>query len=570
MKQNLSVVLVLLVSLSVLSTLSAQGPPLGPLQGRGAGQGRGPARDPRELPTGTAVIRGRIIAADTSTPIRRAQVRASGGGGGARLVSTDADGRFEFRDLPAGRWEISASKAGYVTLRFGQRRPFEAGRPIELANGQVLQGADLALPRGAAITGRVFDEFGDPVAAARVQVLRYQLVQGERRLMPTGSAGLSDDTGAFRVYGLMPGDYFVSATLRALPFEDPNDSSTYAPTYFPGTGSVQEAQRITVGLGQEQGNISFALLPVRAVRVTGTAIDSAGNPLSGGAVMLLPADATFGPPGLFGGGGNRIGSDGRFTIANVAPGSYTITATAGRPREASVELASMPLSVGNEDITGITLVTSNGATLTGRIAAAADATGTLAPAGIQVSVQQVPARRGVLPARPGRAEADGTFEVTNLFGQGLIRVNGLPQDWTLKSVMADGTDVTDTLLEFTPNEEIPGVQIVVTNRVTEVSGTVTGGDGKPARDYTVVVFPDDETKWTAPSRYIRSARPDQQGLFKVRALPPAPRYLAIAVDYLEDGQANDAEFLAEAKERGTRFALAEGESKAIELKLLER
>ena len=103
--------------------------PLAALLVMGQG-GRGPVRDPRgDQPAGTAVIRGRILAADTSTPIRRAQVRASTGGSnrGARLVSTDAEGRFELRDLPAGRWDVTASKAGYVTLQYTfHRYPFEA------------------------------------------------------------------------------------------------------------------------------------------------------------------------------------------------------------------------------------------------------------------------------------------------------------------------------------------------------------------------------------------------------------------------------------------------------------
>ena len=176
-------------------------------------------RDAREQQaTGTAVIRGRIVAADTGAPIRRAQVRAvSSDTRGSRLATTDGQGRFEFRDLPAGRWELTASKAGFVTLRFGQRRPFEAGRPVELGDAQIVERTDIALPRGAAITGRVFDEFGDAVAGARVQVLRYQMVQGTRRLTPTGIGDQSDDTGAFRLFGLTPGDYYVSATLRALP-----------------------------------------------------------------------------------------------------------------------------------------------------------------------------------------------------------------------------------------------------------------------------------------------------------------------------------------------------------------
>src|SRR5471032_2162690 len=150
-----------------------------------------------------------------------------------------------------------------------------------------MEKADFALPKGAAITGHVVDEFGDPVANARVQVLRYQLVQGTRRLTPSGGGAQSDDTGAYRIYGLPPGEYYVSATLRAGngPFDDQNgDATSYASTYYPGTGNVAEAQRVTLGFGTEQPNVSFALQPVRAVKISGTALNSSGTALAGGAV----------------------------------------------------------------------------------------------------------------------------------------------------------------------------------------------------------------------------------------------------------------------------------------------
>lgn len=575
MKRSL-LVLLLLLAASDLTPFAAQAPPTGPPQGRGAGQGRGqaPARDAREQAAGTAVIRGRIVSAENGTPIRRAQVRATSGAERARLVSTDADGRFEFRDLSAGRWNLTASKAGFVTLRYGQRRPFEAGRPIELAEKQVMDRADLALPRGAAITGRVFDEFGDPVAGARVQVMRYQLVQGTRRLTPAGGASQSDDTGAFRVFGLMPGDYYISATLRALQVDDPADATSYAPTYFPGTGSVQDAQRIPVLLGQEQSGINFALLPVRTVRVTGVAINSMGIPLAGGNVMLMPSDSLGGPlvfAGGGGGGGGRVGGGGRFTLSNVVPGSYTLLVTSGggRQQNAEAEVGSLSLTVGSEDLENVTLITGRGATLSGTIATAPGVAATLAPNGIQVGVQQIGGTRG-FPNRPGRANADGVFQVASLFGQGVIRVNGLPQGWAITSVMIGGTDVIDTPLDFKPNDEIRGVQILLTNQLTEVSGTARGSDGKPLVDYTVVVFADDETKWTSPSRYIWSTRPDLQGVYKIRGLPASGRYLAVAVDYLEEGEANDPEFLSQVRERAAPFSLADGESKTVGVTLVAR
>lgn len=577
MKHVLAVVVLLFAFATHPAGLLAQDAPPGfPPQGRGAGQARGPARDARERPAGTSVLRGRILTADTGTPVRRAQVRAvSSDSRDTRLVTTDAQGAFEFRDLPAGRWEITASKAGFVTMRFGQRRPFEAGRPVEVADAQVMERVNFSLPRGAAITGRVLDEFGDPVAGARVQALRYQLIQGTRRLTPLGIMAQSDDTGAFRLYGLMPGDYYVSALLRALPLDAPDETTGYAPTYYPGTGSVTEAQPVTLVVGEE-ASISFALMPVRTSRVSGSVLDATGAPLANGIVMLMSPDSIGGPQATFG-AANRIRPDGTFTISNVAPGSYTLTATSGGPggpgrggADVDIEMGSMPVAVADEDLTGITLVTSFGARLTGTVTIGRGSAAKPPAAGFQITAQPVPAGGRGMGARPARVDADGTFALTNLFGPRLIRVNGLPAELTLEAVIVAGADVTDEPVDFAPNQVIEGAQIVLTDRVTQVVGAVSDHDGEPSRDFTVVVFPEDETKWAAPSRYLRSARPDQQGLFKIRALPPGDRYLAVAVDYLEEGGANDPEFLDLIKRRATRFRLEQGASIALDLKLVER
>ena len=103
MKHVLAVV-VLLFAFTDSVGLFAQGARAGfPPQGRGGGWFGG-ARDARERPAGTAVIRGRVLTADTGTPVRRAQVRAvSANNRDTRLVTTDELGTFEFRDLPGGR-----------------------------------------------------------------------------------------------------------------------------------------------------------------------------------------------------------------------------------------------------------------------------------------------------------------------------------------------------------------------------------------------------------------------------------------------------------------------------------
>src|SRR3954469_22580147 len=135
----------------------------------------------RTAKTGTARLRGRVLAADTGSIVRRAQVRVSSPDIGTKTAMTDAQGRYEFKELPAGRFTLSVSKSGFVTMQYGQSRPFEPGRPIELTDAQVMDKADVALPRGSAVQGHILDEFGEPVAEASVSAMRMQYSNGRRR-----------------------------------------------------------------------------------------------------------------------------------------------------------------------------------------------------------------------------------------------------------------------------------------------------------------------------------------------------------------------------------------------------
>ena len=526
-----------------------------------------PARDVPQK-TGTARIRGRVVAADTGQPLRKAQVRAASAElRENRMTSTDAQGRYEIKDLPAGRYQINATKGSYVSLSYGQSRPFEAGKPLEILDAQIVEKVDFALPRGGIITGRVVDEFGEPIADVRVAPMRYQYVQGRRRLNPAGRVVTTNDIGEYRIFGLAPGQYFLSATQQNGPMmmgdSSSDDRSGYAATYYPGTADASQAQRVTLTIGQALTDMNLALVPTRTARVSGTAVDSNGKPLSGGMVMVILRSGAM----MMGMSGAQIKADGTFTVSNLSPGDYMLQAmTPGAPGDMS-EMATGQVTVGGEDVTGVQLAGMKSTIGAGRLIVDPQLAKSLPAAGIRVMAT---------PARPednllagigaGKVNDDYTFEVKTRPGVALIRLMNLPPGWALKSVKQHGSDVTDSGIDFRPNEEVSGIEVELTNQPTEVSGLVTNSRSEPVKDYTVVVFSKDRERWGYMSRFFQSSRPDQDGRYKVKALP-AGEYYAVALDYVEPGEASDPEFLDRVKARATSFSLSDGETKIVDLKI---
>lgn len=522
---------------------------------------------------GTSVISGFVVAADNGQPLRRAQVRlASPETRESRLATTDSQGRFEARDLGAGRYTITASKGGFVPLQYGQRRPSEQGTPIVIGNGQTIERLVIALPRGSVISGRISDEFGEPVAHAVVSAVRIGFAGGSRRPMPAGGENArdtTDDLGQFRLFGLSPGEYYVTANFRAGGGEvtDPaQDATGFAPTYYPGVSNVGEAQRVAVGVGQETMNVSFALIATKLVRITGMVIDSNGAPASGGSVQLTPSDMRSPMPGLRGGNA-RIEATGRFQMTGVAPGQYVLRT---RPGRQNGEFGRLAIAVGAENAENVVLVTAPGATISGRVVGPNGPPQGIAPGDINIQAREgdlgAPGQFVMGDLRSTRVAPNWTFEIGGLIDGRLIRPT-MPQGWALDSVTLNGQDITDTPIELSAGQKVTGLVVTLTNQLTDLSGALTDSRGQPLLDASIVVFPADDRLWTSMSRFIRVARPDQAGRYQIRGLPPHAEYLAVAVQGLENGQANDPEFLAGARAGATALKLERGETKVVDLRM---
>jgi hypothetical protein len=603
----------LLVVLGAAATAQQTPGQIGPPQRPGGNQQ--PARDtpaqPQEAaPTPSGRVTGSVVASDNGRPVKRARVFVSAVElPGGRGILTDDQGVFDLTELPAGRYTLTVSKSGFVSLSYGQRRPLQAGTPLQLADGQQLKGIQFQLPRGSVIGGRVLDEDGEAMPGVMVRVMRYQYLQGERRLTPAG-AGQTDDKGQYRVWGLMPGDYYVNAVARGGAFGGPfggfggpggpgggpggpaggrgglagrggrggpgsgapvgNDQEqiNYAPTYFPGVPSVNEAKPIAVGLSQEVLDINFNMQLVRVARLNGHVLNPDGTAVTSGNVALSIESGGGGRGNQIGMNyGGRIQWDGEFTIGNVPPGRYILRAR-GDDSE-TPQYAAQPVTVSGQDVTDFTVMLAPSATISGLVSF--NGAPGAAPDLSQFRITAPATDQSDLGPQPnGRVGKDGAFVLSGVPpGAHLVRSAGAARGFILKSVTINGRDVTDVPVQVRPGESLANVAVVFTDQQNEINGTVTNEQGTPVPDYTILAFSTDPSLWRPLSRQIMTARPDQTGKYRIRGLPRGEYYL-VAVDPAEQGEWFEPVYLDEHRAGAQRVTLGDGDGKTQDFKIAQR
>jgi hypothetical protein len=137
--------------------------------------------------------------------------------------------------------------------------------------------------------------------------------------------------------------------------------------------------------------------------------------------------------------------------------------------------------------------------------------------------------------------------------------------WRLSRVIMHDADVGDTGIEVPANAAIENIVVEMTNHVGEASGRATDADGNVVRDCFVIAFAQDPVHWTVQTRFVGTARPDLDDLYKLRLLPGD--YYVVAMTDVEQGAWTDPDFLSQARERAVKFSIADGETKTIDLRV---
>jgi hypothetical protein len=256
---------------------------------------------------------------------------------------------------------------------------------------------------------------------------------------------------------------------------------------------------------------------------------------------------------------NRPDQDGRFTLTNVAPGTYRITARGGGVSysengssmtvrgDQQTEWATTEVHVQGNDLDGLILHLQPGLTFTGRFAAAGSEPppDTWKGARIGVQVPRTGASGVVLNGvsvsgvtqRAANAQDDGRFEVTGIqpavYEIAVTLPAAITSTWSVKSITAGGRELRDAPLTFNQGG-IADVIVTLTSEPTVLEGTLSSASGQATSDYYVVLFPADRGLWHPLSPRIRVMRPAADGAFTTRELLPGAYRLAALTDVEDD------------------------------------
>lgn len=541
-------------------------------------------------PTGTAAISGVVMSADASPrPLRLATVVLIGAFTGVlKVTSTDRDGKFTFTSLPADRYNVGASKAPFLGAVAGARRPARPGTPLVLADGQKVNDIVVRLPPAAAISGQITDELGRP-ASALVSVQQRKMQNGERVLISTGNTVATDELGRYRVFGLAPGEYVLSAYRTAfatgsprqltdrefddamrgvVPPPDPVTAPTrYVPTFYPGTSRPGDAGGILLAAGDERAGVDVRLQFGVMGKIEGTLSTSDGQlPPTSNLMMMSVAGGIFQSSAV-----SIARPNGGFTFANVMPGTYVLTANQSGPGGGL--FASQVVEVSG-DQSDVQLVLRPPLTLKGRLTF--DGASAL-PAlnGWQPSLKPMSKALGSGGVTVA-SDTAGAFSIQRL-PPGTYIVNGPPSfganansvTWSLKSVVADGKDITDLPIDLTAETLPKDIVLTFSDKWQSVAGKLQQSNGAPATDYSVIVFPSDKAYWQTGSRRILVGKPDSSGQFTLGGPGiislPAGEYLLAAVTELDRDEQFDPALLASLVAAAVPLSIQPGERKVQDL-----
>lgn len=564
--------------------------------------------------SGAGVLRGVVVSYGTDPkPVRRAIVTVNGEGLlHGRTTITDDQGAFAVTGLPAGRFLVTATKPAHLPSAYGAHQPGRSGVAIQLASGETRADVTLVMARAAVIAGQLRTATGEPVANVDVAAFRVPPAGQNVHLEPAGSS-VTDDRGMYRIFDLPAGEYVIvggvrrrlagtgdaeawsaaqtDGRLRELerrrggvvptatqaPVEVPASAEgryNWAPVYFPGSPSPQQAVPVRVKVSEERDGVDFVVSMTKMATVEGVLIGDA-DAVSSAQFFFNSVGMRLQPLlGVTPQFSTRITPAGRvFTYTGVPPGLFSVTAHV--PAQQG-QWARLEFQATGQDIPDLAMSLRPAVRVTGRVVFEGLET---PPSGALrgATIRPTPTN-GIGQAAAGSTRMGNPFiPAVTINESGAFEIRGVVPDavaltvttpnaagWTPRSIIVNGRDVLDEPLDLTG--DLADVVVTMTNRPTRLSGRISTPTGEPGASLFIAVFPQDKTLWRPGARRITSARADTAGRWSVEGLPPGD-YFLVALTDLVPGELNDDAFLAQLVAGALPLPLAAGEQKVQDLQI---
>lgn len=510
-------------------------------------------------------VRGQVTSI-TGEPLRKAEVtiRSTGRSAYAMMATTDASGAFAFENLAPSKYVVSAQRNGFVSQQaLGRAGSAPNIQALTVDAGQNLTGVTIKLTPHSIITGKVVDEDGDPMYGASVSVLEERYFRGRRTLSPRSNA-MVNDLGEYRIAGLSPGKYYLSASPRGaagpssrrVPVQAETER-TFVTMFYPGAVESSQATPLTLAAGQEARGIDFQMRRAPTVHVRGHVVDEAGNPVQNMSVMILSAD---GPGGSAMGGRGAPQKEGAFDIPGILPGKYTLMANRMMPGRGRSS-AYLSIQVGSRDLEGVVL----------QMAPALEVAGTIAAEG-DPDLKAARVTLDPMDAFPPDMHSSRNLAAGNAFtipgvvpGRYRVDVFGAPDGYYLKSVRAGGQELMESGLSI--SSSVAGLELTLGKGATTVTGAVTDTDGKPLGQALVALTPPEgkRDQW----RLFKIAVADQNGQYSIRNLIPGEyKLFAFQPGAVDPASIQNPETLQEVESKGSVVKLGQNATETVPLKVI--
>jgi hypothetical protein len=463
-----------------------------------------------QSPTDTGGISGTILDQQKGQPLKGTDVCLSGPENSCAF--TEADGRFDFR-VAAGRYTLTARRAGYISGVYGAR-PGGQGTVLAVVPGMLIGDLKFRLQRFSIVSGRVTNEDEEPIDGAEIVVWILPDQNSSRPLMRAAS-GVTNDLGEYRVAGLRPGNYYVSAAPRLpeMPCLGANadvkeakpgfPKRIYGMTFYPEAPDTDEAVPLQVDPALDLKDVNFTLPPVRAQVLRGrvelnlTGVSSPTISLARPDLASPPRVAQVEPP------------DGSFAFCGVLPGRYLLEGSwqvGGRVLHAREEVA-----VGDAPVNEVLVRPSIAAQVTGHVKV--DGTGSPDLGHLDIRLF------GVERSQFTTLKPDRSFTFQNVWpGEYRLQFPSTPSCCYLKAVKLRGQDVLRDGFQVEAGESLNGLELVLGTDAANVAGVVLDSGGKPVPGVLVSIVPDRSA--AQPGIWGTSANTDQAGGFVLLGVPP--------------------------------------------------